>query len=73
LFYKKEAVCSTGGVIKVVSNQEGASVVLTASSKTVSTKKITNGEVLFSDLSTNSYIVTIGNEWKLINIILKEK
>lgn len=73
LFYKKDEVCSTGGVIKVVSNQEGASVVLTANGKTVSTKTITNGEVLFSDLGTNSYIVTIGNEWKLINIILKEK
>lgn len=73
LFYKKDAVCSAGGVIKVVSNQEGASVVITANGKTVSTKTITNGEVLFSDLSTNSYIVTIGNEWKLINIVLKQK
>jgi hypothetical protein len=73
LFYKKDAVCSAGGVIKVVSNQEGALVVLTANGKTVSTKPITNGEVLFSDLSTNSYIVTIANEWKLINIVLKQK
>lgn len=73
LFYKKDAVCSAGGLIKVVSNQEGASVVITANGKTVSTKTITNGEVLFSDLSTNSYIVTLGNEWKLINITLKEK
>lgn len=73
LFYKKDAVCTAGGVIKVVSNQEGASVVITANGKTVSTKTITNGEVLFSDLSTNSYIVTIGNEWKLINIVLKQK
>lgn len=72
-FYKKDAVCSAGGVIKVVSNQEGALVVLTANGKTVSTKPITNGEVLFSELITNSYIVTLGNEWKLINIILKEK
>jgi hypothetical protein len=73
LFYKKDAVCYAGGVIKVVSNQEGDTVVLTANSKTISTKKITNGEVLFSDLSSNSYILTIGNEWKLINILLKEK
>lgn len=73
LFYKKDAVCTAGGVIKVVSNQEGASVVITANGKTVSTKTITNGEVLFSDLSANSYIVTIGNEWKLINIVLKQK
>ncbi len=73
LFYKKDAVCSAGGVIKLVSNQEGALVVLTANGKTVSTKPITNGEVLFSNLSANSYIVTLGNEWKLINIVLKQK
>lgn len=73
LFYKKDAVCSAGGVIKVVSGQEGASVLLTANGKTVSTKPIINGEVLFSNLSANSYIVTIGNEWKLINIVLKQK
>ncbi len=73
LFYKKNAVCKTGGVIKVVSKQEGVPVVITSNSKTVSTKKITNGEAVFTDLDTNSYIVTIGNEWKLINITLKEK
>jgi hypothetical protein len=72
-FYKKDAVCSAGGVIKVGSNQEGASVVMTSNGKTVSTKQIINGEVLFTNLDPDSYIVTIGNEWKLINIILKEK
>lgn len=73
LFYKKDAVCTALGIIKVVSNQEGASVVITANGKTVSTKTITNGEVLFFDLAADSYVVTIGNEWKLINILLKEK
>lgn len=73
LFYKKDAVCTVAGVIKVVSNQEGASVTLTSNGKTVSTRQITNGEVIFTNLATDSYIVTIGNEWKLINILLKEK
>jgi hypothetical protein len=73
LFYKKDAVCYAGGVIKVASKQEGASVVITSNGKTVSTKQITNGEAIFTNLETDSYIVTIGNEWKLINIILKEK
>lgn len=72
-FYKKDAVCYAGGIIKVASNQEGVSVVMTSNGKTVSTKQITNGEAIFTDLATDSYIVTIGNEWKLINIILKEK
>jgi len=73
LFYKKDAVCDIDGVIKVVSVQEGASVELTTNGKRILTKQITNGEAIFSDLETDSYIVTIGNEWKLINIILKEK
>ncbi len=73
LFYKKDAVCYAGGVIKVVSKQEGTTVTMTSNGKTVKTKQITNGEAIFTDLSTDSYVVTIGNEWKLINIILKEK
>lgn len=73
LFYKKDAVCNVNGVIKVVSKQEGAPVVMTSNGKTVSTKQITNGEVVFNNLNPNSYVITIGNEWKLINIILKEK
>lgn len=73
LFYKKDAVCYEGGVIKVVSKQEGTPVTLTSNGKTVTTKQITNGEAIFNDLDTNSYIVTIENEWKLINIKLKEK
>lgn len=72
-FYKKDAVCYAGGVIKVTSKQEGVSVAITSNGKTVSTKQITNGEAIFTDLDTDSYIVTIGDEWKLINIILKEK
>jgi hypothetical protein len=73
LFYKKDAVCDVDGVVKVISTQEGASVVITANGETISTKQILNGEAIFSDLEIGTYIVTIGNEWKLINIILKEK
>ena len=73
LFYKKDAVCDLDGVVKVSSTQEGASVVITTNGETISTKQILNGEAIFSDLEIGTYIVTIGNEWKLINIILKEK
>lgn len=72
-FYKKEAVCNVGGAIKVLSTQEGASVVISSNGKTILTKQISNGEAVFTNLSPDSYIVTIGNEWKLINILLKEK
>ena len=71
LFYKKDVVCNTQGVIKVVSSQEGETVTISANGTTVITKKITNGEAVFPNLGANSYIVTIGNEWKLVNIDLK--
>ncbi len=71
LFYKKDAVCTAEGVIKVVSSQEGESVTISTNGRTISTKKITVGEVVFPNLAPNSYIVTIGNEWKLVNINLK--
>ncbi len=73
LFYKKNAVCYARGAIKVVSTQEGAEVKVTSDGKTVATKKITNGEALFPELNAGSYIATVGNEWKVINILLKEK
>ncbi len=71
LFYKKDVVCNAQGVIKVVSSQEGETVTISANGTTVITKKITNGEIVVPNLGVNSYIVTIGNEWKLVNIDLK--
>lgn len=72
-FYKKDAVCYAGGAIKVVSKLEGETVAINSNGKTILTKKIKNGEALFTNLTTDSYIVSIGNELKLINIILKTK
>jgi hypothetical protein len=73
LFYKKDAVCTINGVIKVVSTQEGATVQISINGKNIASKQIVNREVILTDLDVNSYIVTIGDEWKLINIILKER
>jgi hypothetical protein len=72
-FYKKDAVCYAGGAIKVVSKLEGETVAINSNGKTILTKKIKNGEALFTNLTTDSYIVSIGGELKLINIILKTK
>ena len=72
-FYKKDAVCTVGGAIKVVSNQEGSAVTITSNGEKVLEKKILNGEVIFTNLDTGSYSVSIGNELKIINIILKTK
>ncbi|HTN20312.1 MAG TPA: hypothetical protein VL125_07545 [Pelobium sp.] len=73
LFYKKNAVCYARGAIKVVSKQEGALVQIASNGKTIAAKKITNGVALFPNLNQGSYIATLGNEWKLINIVLKER
>lgn len=73
LFYRKDAVCYAAGAIKVVSKQEGIPVSVTSNGKTIATLSITNGEALFTNLKANSYIVTIGNEFKIINILLKDK
>lgn len=73
LFYRKNAVCYARGAIKVVSKNEGATVKLTSDGKTVASKQITNGQALFPELNAGSYIATIGNEFKVINITLKDK
>jgi hypothetical protein len=72
-FFKKDAVCYSGGAIKIISNQEGNAVTITSNGETVLEEKILNGEVIFTNLDTGSYIVSIGNELKIINIILKTK
>ncbi len=73
LFYKKDAVCSTLGAIKVVSKREGADVKLTLNGKLVETKPISNGESIFLNLVTGTYVATIENDYKVIIINLKVK
>ena len=73
LFYKKDAVCSTLGAIKVVSKREGAAVKLSLNGKLIENKPISNGESIFLNLVTGTYVATIENEFKVININLKVK
>lgn len=73
LFYKKDAVCSTQGAIKVVSKREGSAVQLSLNGKLMDTKAVTNGEAIFLNLATGTYVATIGNDYKVIIINLKVK
>lgn len=73
LYYKKDAVCYAAGAIKVVSKQEGIPVSVTSNGTTIATKSIINGEATFTDLDADSYIVTLDKEFKIINILLKDK
>jgi hypothetical protein len=73
LFYKKDAVCSTLGAIKVVSKREGAAVKLSLNGKLIETKPITNGESIFLNLVTGTYVATIENDYKVIILNMKVK
>jgi hypothetical protein len=73
LFYKKDAVCSTLGAIKVVSKREGSTVQLSYNGKLMDSKPVVNGEAVFLNLMTGSYSVTIGADYKVIVINLKVK
>jgi len=67
LFYKKDAVCTTLGAIKVVSKRNGI-VKLSNNGKEIDSKTVTNGEAIFSGLTSGTYIATIGNDFKVIVI-----
>ena len=71
LFYKKDAVCSTLGAIKVVSKRDGEMVTLSYNGNLKESKKITNGEAVFLNLISGSYVANIGDEYKVIVVNLK--
>jgi hypothetical protein len=73
LFYKKDAVCYAAGAIKIVSKREGSTVQINSNGKVIANKQIINGEALFPNLGAGSYIATIGNDWKMITILMKDK
>jgi hypothetical protein len=73
IFYKKDAVCSTLGAIKVVSKREGAVVRLSLDGKLIDSRAIANGEVIFLNLMSGTYIATIENDYKVIIVNLKGK
>jgi hypothetical protein len=71
LFYKKDAVCSTLGAIKVVSKREGEKVTLSYNGNMKEIKKITSGEAVFLNLISGTYVANIGDEYKVIVVNLK--
>lgn len=73
LFYKKDAVCSTPGAIRVISKREGSVVQLSFNGKLKESKQIVNGEAIFTNLLIGTYIANIGNVNKIIVINLKVK
>ena len=71
-FYKKDAVCYNGGVIKVLSSQNGLEVILLKEQVTLVSQTINNGEVLFTNLVEGDYVIKINGVEKNISINLKK-
>ena len=71
LFYKKDAVCTTLGAIKVSSKREGSTVNLSLNGKPIDTRVITNGEASFLNLASGTYVATILTDSKVIVINIK--
>ncbi len=71
VFRKKDAVCFEQGVIKINSQQDGATAVLTLNDAVVASQSFNNNEVLFVNLGVGDYQVQIGNIIKTISINLR--
>ncbi|SNR71643.1 hypothetical protein [Lutibacter flavus] len=71
-YYKKDAVCYQGGVLKVVFTENNLEAVLSKDGSTYATQTIHNGEAIFSDLEVGTYNVKVGGNVKEITINLKE-
>lgn len=70
-FYKKDAVCYKGGVIKVVSSNNGGKVELQKEKVAYAVQLVANGEAVFSNLEPGSYTAKVNGFEKEIKINLK--
>ncbi|MBW1298596.1 cadherin-like beta sandwich domain-containing protein [Aquimarina litoralis] len=67
-FYKKDAVCYTGGAIKITSVTDGEDVILLKDNEILQSGTLSNGELIFNDLVTGSYTVRVSDNSKVITI-----
>lgn len=72
-FYKKDAVCSKLGAIRILSNNEGSLAQISYNGVQVTGKTILNGEAIFDGLLSGTYIATIGSDSKTVIINQKTK
>jgi hypothetical protein len=71
-FYKKDAVCYNGGVIKVLFPENGSEVVLFKNQVAQAAQTLSNGEVIFTNLEAGDYVIKLNGFEKQISINLKE-
>lgn len=71
-FYKKDAVCYAGGVIKVLYDENNVPADLTKNGVKITSQNIQNGQTVFDNLEAGKYTVTIGSTNKEIVINQKQ-
>tara|TARA_R110001583_G_scaffold62499_4_gene183761 strand:- start:5964 stop:6878 length:915 start_codon:yes stop_codon:yes gene_type:complete len=71
-YYKKDAVCYSGGVIKILYSENNLEAVLTFEGSAYGTQTIIDGEAIFNNLGVGTYQVKVGGNVKEITINLKE-
>lgn len=72
VFYKKDAVCYAGGVVKVLYDENGATATLTKGGVKITAQNIQNGETVFNNLEAGKYTVSVGSINKEIVINQKQ-
>lgn len=72
VFYKKDAVCYAGGVVKVLYDENGATATLTKGGVKITAQNIQNGETVFNNLEAGKYTVNVGSINKEIVINQKQ-
>ncbi len=70
-YYKKDAICYEGGVIKVLFTIDKEEVALSLGGVLLNKQIITNGQAIFDKLNIGTYKVTVGGNFKdiVINLI----
>lgn len=71
-FYKKDAVCYAGGVIKVLYDENNVPADLAKNGVKITSQNIQNGQTVFDNLEAGKYTVTIGSTNKEIVINQKQ-
>jgi hypothetical protein len=71
-FYKQDAVCYTGGAIKIVLSGSNAEVVLFKDDVEQVTQNLVEGEAVFKNLETGDYTVRINDFEKNVTINITE-
>lgn len=71
LFYKKDAVCYAGGVIKVLYDENDVKADLTKDGVKIASQNIQNGQTIFDNLVSGRYNVSVGGTSK--EVVINQK